>query len=113
MTIEITYEQALAALKRAVEERGRDYVYPERDGACVYFGPDGKPSCGVGLALSYHGLTLEKVGPCNESADPGTLREDGVISADDETVTLLTAFQSRQDQGMSWGPCLDETLRLQ
>lgn len=60
----ITYAEMKAALERAVEERGADFVYPEEwretkirhdteIHLCRYRLPDGRPGCIVGLAMSY------------------------------------------------------------
>ena len=51
-----TYAEMKAALERAVEERGADFVYPEEwreTRMCRYRLPDGRPGCIVGLAMSY------------------------------------------------------------
>lgn len=108
----LTYEEALADLRALVAERGEDYVYvmPEEVGACVYFAPDGSPSCIVGGVLARHGWTADDADNENINEDTGvtTLTEDHggrgpLLSVDDRTRLLLNVAQVKQDANLPWG----------
>lgn len=109
MTIELTYEQALEGLERAVAEKGEDYIDPRVDapdgdeGECMNWNPDGTPSCIVGHILSYHGGTKDSIGE-------GTvlrLRDNKKLKADRLAYDLLAAAQDYQDRGMTWRDAVD------
>lgn len=110
--IEITLDEAKELLSRAVKEKGADYVYEQVDGACLYFNPSDKcPSCMVGYALSYKGLTYDNLVASDSAIGEVTnLAEEGVIKVDNETLALLTVAQVEQDQGQTWGRALEEAL---
>lgn len=87
-TIVVNDEMMDRAMRQAVEERGRDYVYPtiEEDPdawampkdngifnpACIYTKADGTPMCIIGLALSKLGITV----PHDLIMDVGELTAD-------------------------------------
>ncbi len=114
----MTTDKALALLEKVVEERGESYRY--NDGAipgedCVYAVKlaSGKaaPSCGVGLAVQlWHPATFQRL--AKEEFQRGG---DGVaamfervgIPLDERAEVLLHEFQSRQDQGVNYGACLN------
>ncbi|MER5754394.1 hypothetical protein [Streptomyces sp. NPDC002088] len=119
--IALSLEETKELLARAVEEKGRDYVYKQvqvdSDGStlCAYFDPATKcPSCMVGHVLAYKGLTFDRL--VNEDGDRNTfasveaLSDLGVISIDNPTLALLTVVQTEQDGGMTWGDAVDEAL---
>lgn len=111
------FDEAVALLDRAVEEKGPDYVYAKvktscyDHGHCVNF-DQGKPSCLIGHLLSYldYGpLHLEfslAYGP-----RPVDITDGGVESVfgriglltDPRTMRMLTLAQRLQDQGVPWG----------
>ena len=59
MTKVIDRDEAIALLERAVNEKGADYVYPDKIN-CLY--ADGnRPGCIVGHALSYVGVSVDQL----------------------------------------------------
>lgn len=103
----ITLEQMRNAIKRAVEERGADYVYekkphPENEVclACHYNHPEtGEPDCLIGLAFSY--LRPETRLPIYGSAYM-VLKD---IAHEDARLYASSA-QRYQDDGYTWGEAL-------
>lgn len=124
MTITITLEQMEAALTKAVEMRGEDYVYPH--GFCTYFDEAGEPSCGVGVALVELGVREQVVAALtryqeqNGTAYKGLhaggqpladslclrLKDEGVV-VDRRAARLADAFQGKQDAQVPWGEALE------
>lgn len=98
--VSLDYDTALALLERAVAEKGADYAYPRS--YCVYFEPDGSPSCIVGHVLAYMGVTRRDVLDWNRSPVL-TLCSLEVIEADYLTQRLLVLTQMHQDSGTPWG----------
>lgn len=116
----VTYEDAVALIERAVAEKGKDFEYEQakftsdHDGHAfedyAYFDGEGKPSCIVGHAFSYLGITSEDIGSHNTSttARPACMfleREHG-FSFDEEAKGLFYKAQDRQDQGDQWSVAL-------
>lgn len=104
----ITLDEMRTAIKRAVEERGEDYIYPEEwkksspdilygeDYQCQYRNEDGSPSCIIGLAVSYiNPNIILKEFTCAHLA----LRD----MAEDDAGLYATIAQAGQDQGNTWG----------
>ena len=127
---EITRENFLAAMRKAVEKRGEDYVYPslEEDpslrgnaGECLY-SKDGQPQCIIGMALylidpalmptnvDKDELALNWAGDehryphLDMDAHP-VLRRRGVT--DRGLLDAAAAAQSLQDSGHRWGEALE------
>lgn len=104
--VKLTYEEALALLERAVEERGAEHSTDSE--GCVYQDPVGNPSCLVGLALSYVGW---KPGSktINETRFFALARnihpEDFILP--DKAFALLVSAQDYQDAKMTWGSALE------
>lgn len=101
----ITEQEMIAALEKAVEERGDKYIYPDKlkthDGFCRYRLDDGTPGCIVGLAMSY--------------LSPQTNLEEGksvfytlAQVADDYAIWVASRAQRKQDRGHTWGEALIE-----
>lgn len=115
MSTQITFEEALAGLEKAIAAKGPEYVYrpllvDETEGrtACMYFEPDtGAPSCIVGHVLADHGFTLESVGAANSEETVKSLSARRILSLDERTETLLWQAQSRQDSGITWGEAVE------
>lgn len=113
MPVTIEFDEAIALLKRAVEEKGADYQYlappasPEKgtNGTCVYF-YDGKPSCIVGHVLAYKGMTAEEIGDNNAGSGVYSLSQLGIIEVDEVTREFLVQVQQEQDLGVTWGDSL-------
>jgi hypothetical protein len=124
MTVEITYEKALSAMRAAVADRGADYVYPEKEkttaGTCQYLTEDGKASCIVGDVLIRVGVPAESLprwipgersssieAVPNASSLVGKLEKAAVVVLDESrTYTLLDTAQDEQDNGQTWGTAL-------
>ena len=123
MTI-ITQAQAIEALEQAVEANGPDFIYEaiqtERLGrevqACRYE-DQGAPSCGVGLALSYLGVTLEILKSLDREVKDDTsinsletlgLLSDAGFNLEPGAVAVFSKFQGLQDYHNPWGYSLDK-----
>ena len=113
----ITFEEMKTALRRAVKERGEDFVYPVGKPAwmtlnslgtpvCRYALDDGSPACIVGLALSYL-CPLDKPVPNNHTipnAYPSVSFSEGAL-------TLAADVQYAQDRGVPWGFAVESSLK--
>lgn len=106
MTIHISQDDALRALREVVAEFGEGYVYPTYLG-CRYSDVHGNPLC-----LVAHGLA--KLGVDNSLLQEGrsaeleirTLIEKGIITADPIVEYIYFAAQLEQDGGRTWGAAL-------
>lgn len=110
--ITITRDIALQLLEDAVDERGADYVYPHI-GNCTYT-ENGKPSCGVGLALYSAGVPITRLEALDTKGHiPSVYSIDrllrDVVDFQGDAISVLGAFQSEQDYGAPWGEALQET----
>jgi hypothetical protein len=96
-------------LKRAVAEKGADYIYPGAGEKCYYFEPDGTPSCIVGHVLYYLGAKAEDSwsDDWNEDTDVSSLRYRGIVEMTTDTMNLLRQAQMTQDSGISWGESIE------
>lgn len=121
---QITVTEFTAAMEAAVEERGREYVYPPQahegeaddyhsnEGDCMYTKPDGTPACLIGVALALLGITHETVEELEygNAIGAGTLiermRAFGIEVAP-EVIYPAELAQCHQDRGGSWGGSLD------
>ena len=117
----ITVKKAISGLRRAVRERGKDYCYLAQlksiagpDGeSCVYFDPNGNPSCIIGHVFYYNGIT-----PQDLSIDGFNVRANAsnIYSIDvaggvtPKARELLAKAQTTQDSGGTWGAALEEAL---
>jgi len=122
MITTIDRDKAIELLERVVAERGRDFVYTQNSSDsgksfCSYE-RYGEPSCGVGLALSYLGLTPEQLAEMDDLADAAVYSEDVRsylfdlgFSMDEEANDVLCVFQGAQDSELPYGEALDRALR--
>lgn len=109
----ITAEQALAGLRAAVAERGRDYVDQlAANGACRYV-IDGGPSCIAATALFKVGVPVEELARW-EGNSVRAMKADRRVDASgrmgfltEDAVMVLTRAQQHQDVGRTWGEALD------
>jgi len=126
MSIDLTIENVIEALKEAVAEKGEEYVYVNKYGqsaldddgypsgiSCHYLDLDSNPSCIVGNVLYRLGV------PFNEMYDNGEdssalvkrLHQEGVISAVQLGVLpILYTAQGMQDMGATWGVVLEKAI---
>lgn len=126
LTVTLTYDEALALLRKAVETNGADYVYPnwKETFGCRYFGSAGEPSCIVGHVLADKGVTLAELSGLDEcrsvragsvanlDLSPPELAKRGLIEADPRTVALLKEAQWQQDYGVAWGLAVEKAVRV-
>jgi hypothetical protein len=107
--ITITATEARELLKRAVEEKGENYVYrkPLFADHCVYFSA-GAPSCLIGHVLSYKGM--ESIDDSMNGCGVEDLFENGYLAADDATRDALDMAQTEQDHGGTWGTAVAVAL---
>lgn len=111
---EITRESFRAALAKAVEEKGVDYVYPRnmtRAGRCQYV-VDGEPACLIGYALWGFDPDIVMSMPNDSAAQI----MHSLFGVEDSLLRgAANMAQAAQDSFMSWGDALrelDETLGL-
>lgn len=99
---EITMDEAVSLLRRAVEEKGADHTE-----SCVYFAEPGVPRCIVGHVLHYLGVEKTTEGPFA----PMAIWEH-FPDTTDPVVTVLRKAQAHQDNGGRWGDALEAALRF-
>lgn len=119
----LTYDDALALLRRAVEEKGADHVYRKRgpqlddDGGfvsgsgCMYFDPEDHyvPACIIGHVFSYLGLGYHDLPHgCNNLAITGLINDRGMLVTDEYAQLLFEYAQDLQDLGRPWGQAVTE-----
>jgi hypothetical protein len=138
MSGHITREKLVADLRRAIAEKGADYVYVDPTGqmaeqawlggaTCVNYDKDGNPSCIIGHTLHYwkeEGLVTNWVNPdtgqvtnipsytANSNAFEAftEIRDNCGVLVDEDAAELATLVQVNQDRGMAWGRALEEAL---
>jgi hypothetical protein len=102
-TMVVDFPKAKIQLRRIVDAKGEDYVYPRQE-ACVYFEKDGSPSCIIGHELAKHGIDY------NDENSVEQLVEAGFIKTDPATREFLLEVQAFQDAGAPWGVALSEAI---
>jgi hypothetical protein len=132
----LTLDEAEAAMREVVAERGRDFRYIDKgtaasSGACLYapithpaiagkiergiYRVDKLPTaaqttgCIVGEVLKRTGRLTNRV--ASAQANIGALIGSGEVSATDEVKRFLNRAQLDQDNGSTWGEALDAALR--
>lgn len=107
--------EALALLNRAVEEKGKDFIYFDQEGAlgaCAYF-HDEEPGCIVGHVLSYVGVKPDDLYlPGEDDFNLGTafdnpdlhsaLRANAKVKFTRKARLALLTAQCEQDRGQTW-----------
>lgn len=115
----IGFEDVLLATKRAMVEKGADFIYKlaereqrmeqgysSQDVECLYFEEDTKqPSCIVGHVIADLDLPHPKEGIGVDSYYED-LRQRG-INLDDRAENFLSYAQAAQDKGLPWGEAYD------
>lgn len=113
--ITINRPTAVALMKRAVEEKGADYVYQALDveeGPSCTYSRDGAPDCLVGHALHYAGVTVEELERLDRASRVGIPapiipKEITRLSFTQGAKLAFKRAQEQQDRGLSWGNSLD------
>lgn len=116
-----TTEQAMEALRKAVELKGANYMYPDSEkntrtseGTCMY-SHKGQPSCIVGHVINildpkvFAGLETQEMLYGPQGAEDLTLQ--GYLPADfwsKDTGRVMAIAQGMQDTRHSWGDALAE-----
>lgn len=117
--IELSFSKVVEISQALVEEFGEDYIYSKEDGVCVYV-HDGAPSCFVGHVLHRAGVPLERLEKADTASWGGGmgadslirgLTEEGALATPDSTRSFLSAAQTEQDNGSTWGEALGAALK--
>ena len=107
-----TDEDFIAAMRKAVAERGEDFVYPdewreasEDRESCMYV-HKGKPACLIGLAVY---IATGKLVPDDlEGSTAGFVVRSCVPGVSDVVGRAAFKAQAAQDVGETWGQALKE-----
>lgn len=97
-----------AAMNKALDEKGQDYIYAQPEHGCSY-AVGGERSCIVGHVLFYLDEDMfNKVVAWEESPHSSDLTFDQVaadleLPFDDDQVAALRNAQIDQDNGTAWG----------
>jgi hypothetical protein len=105
----LRYDDAVEQLRKAVEVRGPDFVYPDEwrspYGTCLYFRADGSPACIVGQVISQ---LSDEVLLIESSVRVVALKAGIDMDADAEA--LLQRAQNWQDHGATWGDAIANAI---
>lgn len=115
-TTVIDADMAIALLERAAQEKGADHVYKRvpsgsdihGEASMCNYEHNGRPSCIVGHALHYAGVTIEQLRKMDSDLKVSSIdmlyAEDLLpIEMTDDAADLFKAAQDAQDEGMPWG----------
>jgi hypothetical protein len=109
--IKINSYRALEAIRQAVDERGRDYLYRDEfgeayriTGVCAYV-VGGKCACLIGLALLKLGLTFEELSNIDNSGINSVALPERVNLTKGGMAVFMTG-QRIQDINLTWGTAL-------
>jgi hypothetical protein len=123
----LTYQEALAGLKQAVEDRGDDFTYPDEwrvgaiteqngrnyKGYCVNFRSDSEePACIAGYVYALNGILPDSENWRDAGVDALAGRDgsydldEAPLKVDARTYILLEEAQRAQDEGLTWGASL-------
>lgn len=110
---ELTREKAIELLNRAIEEKGKDYVYPRAsvDGQnTCYYVENGAPSCIVGHILAWAGVALDDIAAYEGEAAHEPVLD--LVKAPQDVVDALEQAQEIQDRAEPWGVAVSTALLL-
>lgn len=115
--IEFTRHHAREYLRKARDERGKDYVYKDHFGACRNT-VNGGPACLVGLALWRFGedhnlpaaFMINHEGTAIDTAR--SLKVYQILNIKDDAVLILRTAQEAQDNGADWGEAYRRAVSL-
>ena len=99
--LKMGFEQTRDLLELAIEEKGRDWIYPNFQEGCYYYEDDGSPGCIFGWVFNRLGLELLNTYDNEESIFQ--LISSNIIVADYKTTVLMGTVQRLQDDGDTWG----------
>lgn len=117
--VTVTYQDVVDALRKAVIDKGENYVYENETESCRYFDASGQPSCIVGHALSQWGVAPFRFNETLNGSGVGNLFREHVIAdpqrdfdfKGSQAYRTLRLAQRRQDSGTSWGRVLEQALK--
>jgi hypothetical protein len=105
----LRYDDAVEHLRKAVEVRGADWVYPDEwrtpYETCQYFLADGSPACIVGQVISQ----LSDEAPVSNTSLKIVASLAG-IEVDADAEALLQRAQNWQDHGATWGESIANAI---
>lgn len=118
---EITATMVHDLLRKAVELKGSDYVYPTYRGSALncYYAKDGQPDCIVGHVLFDLGVPIADMTWDDSGERRGDMATDVIsvhrdylleehgLKFDDVAWEMLRSAQSKQDWRCSWGEALE------
>lgn len=119
MLVEDKNTELIDAIRAAVEEKGRDYVYRTPDQLCVYFSSEKEPSCLIGDGLHRVGYTLSTLRKeYDDSAVPRKIKGEDCnrkvcnivlhqLGYDRDIALACRTGQVIQDNNATWGEALD------
>jgi hypothetical protein len=116
----IGIDEAVDLLRRAVEDKGPEYIDPNSsEDGCVNMNKDEDgnlcPSCIVGHVLVYAGVDMEFLFKYNgEAADTCLLVNEYVEGFDitKEAVAVLRVAQQHQDSGKTWRDAVNHARHI-
>lgn len=105
----IDREEAVALLHRALELKGENYVYNE--GFSCQYERNGGPSCIVGYALHFAGVSTDALSDLDAHDDTqidmlaveGTLEDVTGVKLTPDALKVFTRAQEEQDRKVPWG----------
>jgi hypothetical protein len=120
MEMTLSFEQARDGLRKAVEARGADFVYPDEwraggsgFGYCVNFDAETlEPRCIIGYVLWLNGVVPDSEDDLGDPVDkltrlgPEWPEDDygpAPLKVDTKTFLMLYRAQNMQDDGKTWG----------
>lgn len=116
----MTADQAMYAIRAAVNERGYDFKYRNVfEGSACRNVVNGEPACLVGLAMwrfgEAYGLPENFMLDYQEGTSvllASRLKRDGILDVSKKAQLLLRVAQDIQDERKSWGDALTEAERV-
>lgn len=110
--------RALELLRKAVADKGEEYVYPHANSGCVNVEYDDDieeyyPSCIVGHALYHAGIDPAVI--AEAGADEASVEElsyYGIAEFSEDAENVMSMAQLLQDRGFLWGVALKAAERI-
>lgn len=102
---------ALELIRRAMEDRGENYVYNNHFKVCRNF-IQNKPACIVGHGMGQLGLTVEECDNFSAAITQDAVNKRTGYYMTDLARTLFAAAQQVQDSGGTWGLAFKVAQRI-